>query len=133
MDTPKHLEHKPIMSVNNYDEKVEIGSDAKALSIGKAQYNKQEYTVKVWRRPGNRWSRQSEEVPIQRVLNMCILAVSSMNIKEGNSESNSSLKEVVDVDEKSMDAYKKFIKDNHECLSKKLEELRHHIDGFLKN
>ena len=67
MKSPKNLSHKPIISVNDYDKieaKYSNRTDAKALSIGKAQYNKKEISLKVWRYVKGRWSRQSEELPI---------------------------------------------------------------------
>ena len=81
MDTPKHLSHTPIVSWNDYhrkDGKFANKTDAMALLIGYAQYDKkerdqinlesdnrvrkQDISMKVWRKPGDRWSRQSEEI-----------------------------------------------------------------------
>jgi hypothetical protein len=39
MEAPKHLTHKPIVAVNDYEPKDGDANDARALSIGKAQYN----------------------------------------------------------------------------------------------
>ena len=41
--------------------------DAKFISVGRAQYDSGDLTVKMLRWSGSRWSRQSEEVPIQRL------------------------------------------------------------------
>lgn len=51
-------------------------SDAKGLSLGLAQWNERrniEISAKVWRHTGERWSRQSEELPLHRVLDLAIL------------------------------------------------------------
>ncbi|NMB38735.1 MAG: hypothetical protein GX994_04070, partial [Firmicutes bacterium] len=51
-------------------------SDAKGLSLGLAQWNdrgKVDISAKVWRHTGEKWSRQSEELPLHRVLDLAIL------------------------------------------------------------
>jgi hypothetical protein len=48
----------------------------KGLSLGLAQWNergKVEIAAKIWRHPGEKWSRQSEEMPLHRVLDLAIL------------------------------------------------------------
>ena len=76
MKSPKHLSHKPLVSVNDYD-KVDgmyrNNTDAKALSIGYAQYDNNEIAMKVWRYVNGHWSRQSKELPIHRNLDLTIL------------------------------------------------------------
>ncbi|MXV38248.1 hypothetical protein GO491_06100 [Flavobacteriaceae bacterium Ap0902] len=64
MRIPKHLKHKPILGVDNcesIDGKYAGKSDAKAISIGKAQWDNEEISAKVFRHTGKRWSRQNEE------------------------------------------------------------------------
>lgn len=81
MKAPDNLSHKPIISWNDYDEEdgIHCHSDAKALSIGMATYDSNEISLKVWRKPGKRWSRQSEELPIHRNLDLTILLLSVLN------------------------------------------------------
>ena len=46
------------------------------LSLGLAQWNdrgKVDISAKVWRYTGEKWSRQSEELPLHRVLDLAIL------------------------------------------------------------
>ncbi len=90
MKSPKHLLHSPIISVNDYD-KIDAfdvnHTDVKALSIGKAQYNNNEISLKVWRHTGNKWSRQSEELPIHRNLDLSILFLSALSTKLANPQS----------------------------------------------
>lgn len=60
----------------NVDGRVAYNSDAKGLSLGLAQWNdrgKVDISAKVWRHTGNKWSRQSEELPLHRVLDLAIL------------------------------------------------------------
>ena len=79
MKIPTTLKHKPVIVSENY-EKVDgrsaYISDAKGLSLGLAQWNdrgKVDISAKVWRYTGEKWSRQSEEMPLHRVLDLAIL------------------------------------------------------------
>lgn len=52
------------------------GHRCKGLSLGLAQWNdrgKVDISAKVWRHTGDKWSRQSEELPMHRVLDLAIL------------------------------------------------------------
>lgn len=79
MKIPVNLKHKPVMVVENYEQvdgRKAYNSDAKGLSLGLAQWNdrgKLEASAKVWRYTGEKWSRQSEELPLHRVLDLALL------------------------------------------------------------
>ena len=79
MNIPTTLKHKPVITVENYenvDGRQAYSSEAKGLSLGLAQWNdrgKVEISAKVWRYTGEKWSRQSEEMPLHRVLDLAIL------------------------------------------------------------
>lgn len=79
MKIPVTLKHKPVIISENYeniDGRQAYHSDAKGLSLGLAQWNdrgKVDISAKVWRYTGEKWSRQSEELPMHRVLDMAIL------------------------------------------------------------
>ncbi len=79
MKIPTTLKHKPVIVVENYenvDGRYAYHSDAKGLSLGLAQWNdrgKVDISAKVWRYTGEKWSRQSEELPLHRVLDLAIL------------------------------------------------------------
>ncbi|MBQ9832518.1 MAG: hypothetical protein IJO48_02180, partial [Clostridia bacterium] len=65
----------------NVDGRTAYKSEAKGLSIGLAQWNDRgrvEASAKVWRYTGNKWSRQSEELPLHRILDLAILIARSM-------------------------------------------------------
>ena len=69
---PMHqLCHKPILACDYQDVNKTVlrkdYDDAKFISVGRAQYDSGDLTVKMLRWSGSRWSRQSEEVPIQRL------------------------------------------------------------------
>lgn len=79
MKIPTTLKHKPVIVAENYeniDGRYAYTSDAKGLSLGLAQWNdrgKVDISAKVWRYTGEKWSRQSEELPLHRVLDLAIL------------------------------------------------------------
>lgn len=79
MEIPTTLKHKPVIVSENYeniDGRSAYHTDAKGLSLGLAQWNdrgKLDISAKVWRYTGEKWSRQSEELPLHRVLDLAIL------------------------------------------------------------
>ncbi len=79
MKIPSALKHKPVIVSEDYDNidgRNAHKSDAKGLSLGLAQWNdrgKIDVSAKVWRHTGEKWSRQSEELPMHRVLDLAIL------------------------------------------------------------
>ena len=79
MKIPTTLKHKPVIVSENYeniDGRRAYQSDTKGLSLGLAQWNdrgKVEISAKVWRYTGEKWSRQSEELPLHRVIDLAIL------------------------------------------------------------
>jgi len=85
MKIPTHLKHKPILEVPSYDDidgPYAENSDAKGLSIGIAQWNTAGWTelsAKVWRKPADKWSHQSEELPLHRVIDLASLICIAMD------------------------------------------------------
>lgn len=83
MNIPTELKHKPVIVSEEYekiDGRKAPESDAKGLSLGLAQWNergKVEISAKIWRHTGGKWSRQSEEMPLHRVLDLTILIIRS--------------------------------------------------------
>ncbi len=79
MKIPTTLRHKPVVVAQDYDRvdgRFSPLSDAKGLSLGLAQWNDRgrvDISAKVWRHTGAKWSRQSEELPLHRVLDLAIL------------------------------------------------------------
>jgi Family of unknown function (DUF6530) len=78
MKIPATLKHKPVIVSENYenvDGRYAYNTDAKGLSLGLAQWNdrgKVDISAKVWRYTGEKWSRQSEELPLHRVIDLAI-------------------------------------------------------------
>ncbi len=79
MKIPTTLKHKPVIVVEDYaniDGRTAYKTDAQGLSLGLAQWNdrgKVDISAKVWRYTGEKWSRQSEELPLHRVIDLAIL------------------------------------------------------------
>lgn len=78
MKIPTNLKHKPVVVTEDYsniDGRFAHSSDAQGLSLGLAQWNDRgrvDISAKVWRHTGDKWSRQSEEMPLHRVLDLAI-------------------------------------------------------------
>ena len=78
MQIPTNLKHKPVITVPDY---AQIDSPdgyepAQGLSLGLAQWNDRgrvDISAKIWRHTGEKWSRQSEEMPLHRVIELAIL------------------------------------------------------------
>lgn len=79
---PQYLGHKPIIEDAAYQQKdarfYNSTTDAEAISLGKAIYDETEISAKMWRYGNNKWSRQSEELPLHRVLDMAIFIVNNL-------------------------------------------------------
>ena len=79
MEIPTTLQHKPVIVAEDYahiDGRTAYHTDAQGLSLGLAQWNDRgrvDISAKVWRHTGEKWSRQSEELPLHRVLDLAIL------------------------------------------------------------
>jgi hypothetical protein len=127
MKAPKNLSHKPIVVINDYNEldgKNDASTtDAQAISIGKAQWNEEEMSAKVWRyvHTESKWSRQSEELPLHRLLDLSIL-LASLYKEDEHSVLNKSMKEIYDND--GYEDLLRFIKDNEMYLKPRLKELK---------
>ncbi len=81
MKIPVNLKHKPVIVAEDYshvDGRQAYQSDAQGLSLGLAQWNDRgrvDISAKVWRHTGGKWSRQSEELPLHRVLDLAIFLI----------------------------------------------------------
>ncbi len=76
MSIPTNLKHSPIVAVHylNTDKTLGYG-DTHYLSIGSAQWDSDDFSAKILRYSGSRWSRQSEEIPLLRLLDLVILEI----------------------------------------------------------
>jgi hypothetical protein len=75
---PMWLKHLPsvMMPYAPFDGRYFRDTDAKYLSVGRAQWRNEDdpdaVSAKVWRYVGDKWSRQSEELPLRRLVDLCI-------------------------------------------------------------
>ncbi len=89
MKIPVTLKHKPVIVSEDYaniDGRYAHNSDAQGLSLGLAQWNDRgrvDISAKVWRYTGEKWSRQSEELPFHRVLDLSIFVCRSYAVFSG--------------------------------------------------
>ena len=133
MKIPTHLKHKPIIVVNDYEKIDSIyanKSDVKALSIGKAQYDNNQISLKVWRHTGKKWSRQNEEIPIHRNIDLTILLIGSLLTDISSKYPTTSLREEIINEPKVIDI-QNYFKQNENSLKPRLEELKSVLDKFL--
>lgn len=132
--SPKHLMHKPIISVNNYDKidaQYRSATDARALSIGNAQYDRDEISLKVWRHTGDGWSRQSEELPLHRNIDLNILLLGALMTDINSGYPKTNLREEID-DPNKVEEIKNYYLAHEMFLKPRLEELRDMLNKFLK-
>lgn len=126
MRVPEHLAHKPIIGVDNYDRidgRYANNSDAKALSLGKSQWDSNEMAAKVWRYTGEKWTRQSEELPLHRVLDLAILILSMYVEEDGSNRAKTTLNEVV-INQSDLAILEQFLDANKQYLMPRIKELK---------
>lgn len=133
MESPKDLSHKPIISVNDYD-KIDAFNvnctDVKALSIGKAQYDVNQISLKVWRLSDKKWSRQSEELPIHRNLDLSILFLAALLTDVSANYPKSNLREKID-NPSEVQKIKDYYENNKQFLEPRLKELKRLLNEML--
>jgi len=133
MESPKHLSHKPIISVNDYD-KIDAlyadNTDVKALSIGRAQYDYEQISLKVWRHTDEKWSRQSEELPIHRNLDLSILFLAALSSDITAHYPKSNLREVIDNDSE-VQIIKEYYEKNKKFIEPRLKELKRLLNEII--
>ncbi|HEX6375537.1 MAG TPA: DUF6530 family protein [Allosphingosinicella sp.] len=76
LDFPDQISHTPVFLIPyfKHDPDRESNTDAQFLSVGWSQWNDNEVSAKVVRyAKSGRWSRQSEELPVSRLVDLTIL------------------------------------------------------------
>lgn len=137
MKSPKHLGHKPLVSVNDYDQIDGLyrnHTDAKALSIGHAQYDNNEVAMKVWRHVNGHWSRQSEELPLHRNLDLAILFLHVLFDEAPNPDSFLVKANSLFTEDQigGVDAIKAYYQTNKCFLEPRLKEMRELLNKMKK-
>lgn len=83
---PTHLEHKPIYALpyQNFDGMYIGNTDAQFLSIGISQWSNDDVSLKIMRYTGDKWSRQSEELPLHRVIDASLFLAKVLFDEQNN-------------------------------------------------
>ena len=135
MSTPTHLAHKPITSVDEYaqhDGKYTVtGTDVESLSIGVAQYDGNDISAKVFRYTGNKWSRQSEELPLHRIIDLSTVILKSILMSGNVAQPLTSNLNVGIIDQNKLPDIVNYYKLNRKILLPKLQELQVILNYFM--
>jgi hypothetical protein len=85
IELPLHLKHKPIyaMPYQGFDGFYGGDTDARYLSVGLAQWDNNDLSLKVMRHTGEKWTRQAEELPLHRVFDAAIFLAKILFDNEG--------------------------------------------------
>ena len=134
MATPTHLAHKPITSIDDYSKHDGIdanSTDVESISIGKAQYDGNEISAKVFRYTGNKWSRQSEELPLHRVIDLSTTILKSILIS-GNKPLPLTSLDLNIIDSDNLKLIVDYYKQHRNMLLPKLQELQAILNYFVQ-
>lgn len=73
-ELPQHLDHRPVYALpyERFDGIYAGDTDTKYISVGLAQYDPDEVSIKTMRHTSNKWSRLAEELPVHRVIDMTL-------------------------------------------------------------
>jgi hypothetical protein len=76
----RNPKHQPVFLVRyiEYDGPYANKTDCEYLSLGWAQYEPSSASLKAFRYTGKKWSRQSEEIPLHRAVDLVILLASAV-------------------------------------------------------
>ena len=72
---PQHLKHTPVyaMPYQDFDGgNGRQGNDVRFVSVGLFQDDEETVSIKIMRHSRERWSRQAEELPVHRVIDMTL-------------------------------------------------------------
>ncbi len=128
VNVPMYLSHKPIMACD-YSAYTNAGDDAKFLSIGHAQYDYDAASIKIFRHTGEKWSRQSEELPINRVGDIALLLLTAMKKVYKSSSDQTILNEVI-LKEDELDFLKDEFENNKERIKGSFLEIKRLLNHF---
>lgn len=117
LEIPTWLAHKPIVAVD-YKQRDANAGDAEYLSIGRSTWDNSSISAKIWRwtDTGDRWSRQSEDIPLWRLLDLAILFTAVIKDKQ------SILGEQF-INQDDVPFLKEFIKNNSSLYLPRIQEL----------
>ena len=85
-EVPMHLAHKPLSTLPyfNHDGKWAGDTDVQFLSLGLAQWDpRREVSLKILRHTGEKWSRQAEEIPVPRAIDLVLFLTFALFHRDG--------------------------------------------------
>ena len=106
------------------------------MSIGEAQYDRDQVSLKVWRHTGDlagsngRWSPQSEELPIHRNLDLSILFLTVLSGTNGNSLNTTGPFQIEINQQKELHRIGDYYEENKEIVDARLRELKRLLNGL---
>lgn len=85
-EVPNHLAHKPVFALpyQAFDGPFIGDTDMRYISVGLAQYDSDLISVKTMRHVGSKWTRQAEELPPHRVLDMAAVLIKVLFDRESD-------------------------------------------------
>lgn len=88
MEIPVRLKHKPValLPYEAHDGPYAGDTDCRYLSVGWAQYDPRTLSAKALRYTNGRWSRQSEELPLHRAIDLTALIVKALQASLGSGQ-----------------------------------------------
>ncbi|HVF70041.1 MAG TPA: DUF6530 family protein [Chthoniobacterales bacterium] len=77
---PQHLDHTPVFALpyDAFDGPFAGSTDVQYLSVGLAQYDPYDASIKTMRHTGTKWTRQAEELPLHRPVDMTLFLAKVM-------------------------------------------------------
>lgn len=134
-DLPQNLAHKPVYALpyEYFDGFYAGETDARFISVGLAQYDKNEVSVKIFRHTGEKWTRQSEELPLHRAIDAVIFATKTIwGTSDGNAvfEADTFENQVEPLEisrenrtSRELTKFHKFLSENEDLLKSRLNAL----------
>jgi uncharacterized protein DUF6530 len=86
---PRTLKHRPVVLIDYADHDGFYSADrtdCRYMSLGWAQYDPRQLSVKTLRHTGDRWSRQSEELPLHRCIDAAALIAETVAQTDGSDQ-----------------------------------------------
>jgi len=141
VDLPTSLAHKPIFAIPylQFDGMYADNSDCQYLSIGLAQWDNESVSMKTMRFSNGKWSRQSEELPLHRVIDSTsflakVLFDNNDNIVEIERKTFINQNSAIQVESENInkDKFDKFLTHNDDLLKERFNSLYNILDTLKK-
>lgn len=84
---PQQLQHKPVYALPYQQFENPFGdvTDVRYISVGISQYDPQDISVKTMRRVADRWTRQAEELPLHRAVDVVLFLTAVVTDRDAES------------------------------------------------